>query len=138
MREREQDARKHAKRLRGEMPRAEALLWTYLRRKGVLGARFRRQHPIGPYVADFACVSARLVVEVDGATHWTEEQVAHDRRRTEYMAQMGWRLVRVTNTEVYENMDGVWELIARHVPPPSRPHRLRDADATPPPQAGEE
>jgi very-short-patch-repair endonuclease len=114
------------------MSRAEALLWTFIRRRAMNGAKFRRQHPIGHYMADFACIQARLVVEVDGATHWTPEQLAHDAQRTRYLESEGWRVLRVTNADVYENLDGVWEMIARFTPPsPS----LRSG---PPPRAGEE
>jgi very-short-patch-repair endonuclease len=105
------------------MPRSEALLWSYIRRKAVNGARFRRQHPIGPYVADFACIAAKLVVEVDGYTHWTAEELAHDARRTKYLEQEGWTVIRVTNSDVYENMDGVWQAIAARLPPPPRSAR---------------
>ena len=131
MRESEQKSRAFAKQLRRTMTRAEALLWSYIRRKAINGAKFRRQHPIGPYIADFACVSAKLVVEIDGYTHWTEEQLRHDERRTAFLRSRGWRTVRVTNTEVYDNLDGVWDAIAYHLPPPL-------ASLGPPPLAGEE
>jgi very-short-patch-repair endonuclease len=101
------------------MTRAEALLWSYIRRRTLGGAKFRRQHPIGPYIADFACVAVKLVVEVDGATHWTPEERAHDARRTQFLEGEGWRVVRVTNTDVFENLDGVWLTIARWLPPPA-------------------
>lgn len=115
MRDTEQRSRRLAKRLRQDMPRAEALLWSYLRRRNHSGAKFRRQHPVGPYVADFACVPAKLIVEVDGYTHWTTEQLAHDARRTSYLEALGWRVIRVTNADVYESMDGVWLSIAHHL-----------------------
>ncbi|MEJ0060178.1 MAG: DUF559 domain-containing protein [Terricaulis sp.] len=67
------------------MTEAEIVLWTFLRGRRLDGFKFRRQHPIGSYIADFACVSEKLIVEVDGATHWTEEQVAYDQRRTEVL-----------------------------------------------------
>jgi very-short-patch-repair endonuclease len=124
MREREAVARKHAKQLRRAMTRAEALLWSYVRRRSLAGAKFPRQHPIGPYIADFACVAAKLVVEIDGATHWTAEELAHDARRTQFLEASGWRVLRVTNNDVYENLDGVWLTIESRIPPPA---------ATPPP-----
>jgi very-short-patch-repair endonuclease len=124
MREREAVAREYAKRLRRTMTRAEALLWSYVRRRSLACAKFRRQHPIGPYIADFACVAAKLVVEIDGATHWTAEEIAHDARRTQFLEASGWRVLRVTNNDVYENLDGVWLTIESRIPPPA---------ATPPP-----
>ena len=113
------------------MPRSEALLWSYIRKRAVSGAKFRRQHPIGPYIADFACVGAKLVIEVDGHTHWTPEQLQHDALRTTYMQERGWRVLRVTSVDVYDNLSGVWEAISLHLPPPS-------ASQPPPPQAGED
>ena len=113
------------------MTRAEALLWSYLRRRGLNGAKFRRQHPIGPYIADFACVSAKLVVEVDGYTHWSADELAHDAKRTKFIESEGWRVLRVTNADVYNDLDGVWRAIAALIPPPAAPRR-------PPPHAGEE
>ena len=94
MREGEEQSRAFAKRLRREMPRSEALLWSYIRKRALHGARFRRQHPVGPYVADFACVAAKLSIEVDGYTHWTPEQLEHDARRTSYLVERGWRVLR--------------------------------------------
>jgi very-short-patch-repair endonuclease len=131
VRDGEERSRAFAKQLRRQMPRSEALLWSYIRKRAMNGARFRRQHPIGPYIADFACVAAKLVVEVDGYTHWTPNQLEHDTRRTTYLSERGWRVLRVTSTDVYDNLSGVWESIARHLPPPA-------ASQPPPPQAGEE
>jgi len=97
--------------------------------------RARRTVPpsasIGPYIADFACTAVRLVVEVDGATHSSSEELAHDARRTKYLESLGWAVLRVLNTDVYENMDGVWLAIAAQLPPPTASRR-------PPPGAGED
>lgn len=131
MRDNEKQSRVFAKQLRRKMPRSEALLWSHIRKRAVNGARFRRQHPVGPYIADFACVAAKLVVEVDGYTHWTSEQLEHDKRRTFYLNERGWRVLRVTSADVYDNLSGVWETITHHLPPPAAPQ-------PPPPQAGEE
>lgn len=131
MRDSERQSRAFARQLRRRMPRSEALLWGYIRKRALNGARFRRQHPIGPYIADFACVAAKLLVEVDGHTHWTPEQLEHDARRTKYLAQQGGRVLRVTSADVYDNLSGVWDAIAFHLPPPA-------ASQPPPPHAGEE
>lgn len=101
------------------MTEAEIVLWTFVRKRSLSGFKFRRQHPIGPYIADFACIQAKLVVEVDGATHWTPEQLAHDARRTAFMERAGWRVLRVTNLDVFENMHGVWLTIEQRLPPPA-------------------
>ncbi len=131
MRDSEKQSREFAKQLRRKMPRSEALLWSYIRKRALNGARFRCQHPVGPYIADFACVAAKLIIEVDGYTHSTAEELEHDARRTKYLAQHGWRVLRVTSADVYDNLSGVWETIAVHLPPPAAPQ-------PPPPQAGEE
>lgn len=113
-----------ARALRRNMTKAEVILWENLRKRAMNGARFRRQHPIGPYIADFACSASKLVVEVDGATHSTPEELAYDARRTKYLEQQGWAVVRVTNIDVYENIDGVWRTTSAQLAPPSRsaPH----------------
>jgi primosomal protein N' (replication factor Y) len=97
-----------ARRLRGGGTEAEARLWAALRREA-LGVRFRRQHPVPPYVADFACVEALLIVEVDGGQHGG----AADAKRDATLAASGWRVKRYWNNAVLENLDGVLEDIAR-------------------------
>jgi very-short-patch-repair endonuclease len=108
-----------ARSLRQNMTKAEVILWMHLRKRAMKGARFRRQHPIGPYIADFACPNSKLIVEVDGATH-SSEQLAYDTRRTKYLESEGWTVLRVTNTDIYENIDGVWRSIAARLAPPAR------------------
>lgn len=121
MRDSERSTRPLAIRLRQTMTRAEVLIWSRLRRGAITGARFRRQHPVGRYVVDFACIAQRLAIEIDGATHHTDEQLRHDRLRTAFLNRLGWRVLRVTNDDVISNLDGVLETIARatgpHEPP---------------------
>ena len=98
---------RRARILRADMPAAERILWSRLRRTA-LGYRFRRQHPVGPYIADFACVAARLLVEIDGDSHFANEAVMrYDAERTRYLADAGWTVVRATNTEVRQQLDAV-------------------------------
>ncbi len=113
MRDREERSKPLAKRLRAVMTSAEVILWSRLRRGGMRDLRFRRQHPIGPFVADFACVSAKLVIEVDGETHATWLERAHDARRRRYFTERGWREVRIGNNDVYKRLDDVLEMIWR-------------------------
>ena len=103
---------RQARRLRKDMTRAEVLLWSKLRRDA-LGYRFHRQKPIGPYIADFACIEAKLVVEIDGATHGSEDARAYDSRRTSFLEHDDWRVIRFQNAEVYDNITGVLETITR-------------------------
>src|SRR5712664_3947047 len=74
-----------ARQLRAEASEAERMLWRLLRQKQLNGLRFRRQFPLGPYFADFVCLPARLVVEVDGSQHSDVSQAAHDLRRTAWL-----------------------------------------------------
>ncbi|PHS23981.1 MAG: hypothetical protein COA84_10220 [Robiginitomaculum sp.] len=131
MREAETKSRKQAKHLRAEMTRAETILWTRLKGRNLHGYRFHRQRPIGPYIVDFACKTRRLVIEVDGATHSTDMEVKHDLRRTAFLEDKGWQVLRVSNLDIYESLNGVLEAIASKLPPPS-------ASPPPPPQAGGE
>lgn len=101
----------NARDLRRDMTSAERKLWRALRGHALAGLHFRRQAPCGPYIADFLCHPAKLVVEVDGATHSTDAELARDARRDAWFAANGFRVLRVTNAEVYENLDGVLETI---------------------------
>jgi len=117
VRDKERKSRSFAKVLRRRMTDAETILWTQLRRDRIDGYRFRRQHPIGPFIADFACIPAKLVVEVDGVTHWSEEVFDYDRRRDAYLKALGWRVLRVQNIDIYEQLGNVVEAIAVALPP---------------------
>ncbi len=100
-----------ARRLRRELSPPEARLWTELRGRKLADLRFRRQHPVGPYVLDFYCVSARLAVEVDGRAHDEPDRIRQDQRRDAWLAEQGIRVLRVTAREVKDNLDGVAALI---------------------------
>ena len=76
-----------------------------------MGFKFVRQHPIGPYFADFVCRQTKLVIEVDGATHSTPDELRRDQIRTDYMQQQGYRVLRISNDEVMNGMDEVLTLI---------------------------
>jgi len=107
-----------AQRLRREMTPAEAKLWHRLR-QSQLGVKFRRQQPVGPYVVDFLCVSAKVVIEIDGESHL--EADCGDAERDEFLKKVGMRVLRFWNTEVYENLDGVLEKILEAVQNDSLP-----------------
>lgn len=87
----------------------EVILWVELRARKLGGFKFRRQHPMGPYIADFYCHEARLVVEVDGATH--DGQGAKDRRRDEWMRQQGVAVLRISASEVSKDLNSVLRTI---------------------------
>jgi very-short-patch-repair endonuclease len=100
-----------ARSLRRNATNAERRLWQGLRRKEVAGFRFRRQVALSGFIADFASFDARLVIEVDGATHSTEEELARDAVRTAALVAQGFAILRFTNDEVFRNLEGVLETI---------------------------
>jgi very-short-patch-repair endonuclease len=122
-----------AQELRREMSKTEWRLWYRLRGRQLMGCNFRRQVPIGPYFADFACLDARLVVEVDGDHHG--DQLVYDARRDHLLVEMGFRVLRFWVTEADENIEGVVEVISDALwvdssprPPTDPPPALRVED----------
>jgi very-short-patch-repair endonuclease len=109
--------RDRAKRLRRELTKAEAAMWDMLRDLRPFGARFRRETPIGPYIADFAWLSARIVVEVDGDTHETDRGRRHDERRDALLTKQGFVVLRFDNVQVLDGPDYVFETIKKHLSP---------------------
>ena len=95
---------KFAKENRSNSTEAERLLWFYLSNKQ-LGVRFRRQHIIGQYIADFACLEKMLVVELDGGYHTLPEQQISDEQRTADLQEMGYRVIRFTNEELFNGIE---------------------------------
>jgi BirA family biotin operon repressor/biotin-[acetyl-CoA-carboxylase] ligase len=101
------------------MSDAERLVWSRLRYQA-LGVKFRRQHPIGPYLADFACVPKRIVVELDGSQH---RGSVYDRARDAYMRERGWTVLRFWAWDVVSNLEGTINAIADAVAAPTSPPR---------------
>ena len=104
-------AQARAKQLRQTMSAAERRLWSALRDCRLAGLKFRRQQPVGRYIADFFCARARLVVEVDGHQHWNEDQKWHDYRRTKWLESRGYRVVRFTSYDTIKHTSSVVEAI---------------------------
>ncbi len=100
-----------ARRLRANQTGAETKLWRELRKLETKGTHFRRQVPIGRYVADFACMASRLVIELDGSQHGDEPAKAYDQARTLWLESAGYRVLRFWNNDVVHNLDGVLETI---------------------------
>jgi very-short-patch-repair endonuclease len=96
-----------AHRMRAKSTSAETRLWFHLRRHPMIGSHFRRQVVIGPYIADFACMAARLVIEVDGSQHGENAKLAHDAVRTKWLESEGYRVLRYWHSDVFGNIDGV-------------------------------
>jgi very-short-patch-repair endonuclease len=119
---------KRARRLRTEQTEVERRLWLELRDRRLLGCKFRRQVPLGPYIVDFVCKERGLVIELDGGQHADDPD---DERRTADLEEAGWRVLRFWNNEVSENLEGMLERIAEALREDVSPH------PTPLPQAGE-
>ena len=105
-------AKANAKRLRKEMTDAEKRLWWHLRaRLPLVGTHFRRQVPIGPFVVDFVCLEYRLIIEVDGDQHGTDQALAYDARRDAYLQRSGFSILRFSNREVMSELDSVLDTV---------------------------
>jgi primosomal protein N' (replication factor Y) len=112
--------RERARHLRGSATEAERRLWDLLPDRRLAGRKFRRQHPIPPWTADFACVEAHLVVEADGGQHGDERDLARDQA----LAAQGWRVLRFWNSQILEEPDSVATVISEALltaAPPPRP-----------------
>jgi very-short-patch-repair endonuclease len=103
--------RSRAKQLRQTMTPAETLLWRYLKANRIGGLGFRRQVPFRNYIADFACLSAKLIVELDGQSHDFDKQQKADEIRDAFFVAEGFRVLRFTNQDVTSNLEGVVEAI---------------------------
>jgi very-short-patch-repair endonuclease len=100
-----------AKRMRGNATNAEAQLWKHLRRHPMSGSHFRRQVVVGPYIADFACMAARVIIEVDGSQHGELSNMLRDDVRTKWFEAEGYRVLRFWNSDVFANLEGVLDTI---------------------------
>ena len=97
--------------LRKNMTDAEQKLWSHIRKKQLNGYKFRRQQPIGPFVVDFVCLPKKLILEIDGGQHNSEECIKTDNQRTIYLASKGFTILRFWNNEIFDNIQGVLEQI---------------------------
>ena len=104
-----------SRELRKNMTDAERHLWAKIRMKQLKGTQFYRQKPIGDYIVDFFCPRAKLVIEIDGSQHFSDEMTEYDRIRDEHMGSLGLRVLRFTNTDVLTHTDGVVERIEEEI-----------------------
>ncbi|PZU61184.1 MAG: hypothetical protein DI547_01840 [Sphingobium sp.] len=121
-----------ARKLRRDMSLPEVLLWQCLRGQAT-GLKFRRQHPVGPYIADFYCSSLRLVIEIDGAAHDMGGNPQRDLRRDGFMEENGYKVLRLAASEILKDAGKVAEAIGALGASP-----LHQPPAGPPPRAGED
>ena len=104
----------NARRLRKEMTDAERKLWSRLR-KNQLQFHFRRQVPFDHYILDFFCSKANLVIEIDGGQHYTDKGIERDQVRDAYLKENGLRVLRFSNRDIYQNIDGVLQTVYEHL-----------------------
>ena len=103
------------RRLRRDQTEAERVLWQHVRDRRLLGWKFRRQHRVGPYFADFTCTEGHLIVELDGSQHL--DAVEHDAARTRFLETRGFRVLRFWNDDVLRETDAVLDAIAAALAP---------------------
>lgn len=119
---------KLAQKLRKSSTDAELRLWLRLKNRNLAGFKFRRQHPIPPYIADFVCLEQKLIVELDGGQH--AEQAPRDAERTAYLESKGFRVIRFWNDDALKQTDAVLEEILRQLnaPHPSPPRKRGEGE----------
>lgn len=98
--------RKRARNLRKNQTEAENKLWYFLRNRRFFHLKFKRQHPIGNYIADFYCHEQAIIIEVDGGHHAEEMQRTHDDERTAFLKEQGYRVIRFWNNDVFNDIEG--------------------------------
>jgi len=104
-----------ARNLRKNMTDAERRLWSRVRRKQLKEFQFYRQKNIGDYIVDFYCPAANLIVEIDGGQHYSEENTLKDEARDEFMNDLGFKVLRFSNADVFKNIEGVVKRIYDHL-----------------------
>lgn len=105
----------NAKNLRKNQTDAENILWEYLRGNRFYNLKFKRQQPIGKYIADFVCLQYKIIIELDGSQHLDTKE--YDDERTNYLRNCGYQVIRIWNNEIFNNIDGVLEYIINALPP---------------------
>jgi len=137
-------AKRRAKQLRRQLTGPEAKLWVHLKRIKTIDTHFRKQVPIGRYIADFACMRCRVIIEVDGEQHAFERGRRSDERRTRFLESQGFSVLRFWNQEVLQEMDAVLDAIYAKihgavdaVPRSASKRRNADLDTPSSPSMGE-
>ena len=96
-----------ARNLRKNSTPQEQKLWNLLRNRQLKNLKFKRQYPIGEYIVDFVCKEKKIIIELDGSQHNFEENIKNDNERTEYLENLGFKVIRFWNNEIENNIDGV-------------------------------
>ncbi len=109
------NTKKQRQYLRNHMTRAEIALWSRLKGKQFLGYKFRRQYGIDKYIVDFYCTKLRLVIEIDGDPHFFKRGIIHDSEKEKFLNDKGINIVRFTNDDILNNLDGVLDFLAEYI-----------------------
>jgi very-short-patch-repair endonuclease len=110
------EIKKKRQELRNNMPPAEILLWYELKGKKILNYKFRRQYSVGRYITDFCCPRAKLIIEIDGDSHFIDNYAReYDNKREEYLRSIGFNILRFTNLEIYYDLERVLNKIKRYL-----------------------
>jgi len=109
-----------SKALRRNQTEAEEIIWQCLRNRKILNFKFRRQHPLHQYIADFYCHEAKLIIEIDGEIHNNPENQGYDQNRTDELMKIGITVIRFTNQEVNNNLDEVINIIKNYLLPENK------------------
>ena len=107
--------KQRSRELRSGMTDAERKLWSKIREKQIHDLQFYRQKPVGNYIVDFYCPSAKLIIEVDGGGHFQPVQMEYDKIRNEFLKSLGFKVLRFSNLDVLKNIEGVVETIVENI-----------------------
>jgi very-short-patch-repair endonuclease len=110
-----EDGKNKRRELRRSMPDAEVMLWSRLKGRQLLGCKFRRQYSVGSFVLDFFSAEIKLGIELDGDSHFRSGVREYDQKRQQFIESFGIKVIRLLNTEIYQNLDGALEMIGREV-----------------------
>jgi very-short-patch-repair endonuclease len=116
---RDAQRQQHAQELRTDLTATEQRLWLRLRRRQILGHKFRRQQVLGPFIVDFACLEKKLIIELDGGQHATQQP--YDERRSRWLEQHGFRVLRFRDHQVFQELDAVLQSSAEALEVAPRP-----------------
>src|SRR3989344_2321891 len=103
------DTTKIRQRLRRNLTLAEEIFWNQVSKSKFMNLKFRRQHGIGKYIEDFNCPPKKLIIEIDGNSHFTKQGQLRDAERSRYIASLGYRIIRYNNNDIVDNVDGVFQ-----------------------------
>ena len=104
-----------ARNLRKNMTKQERIVWQFLRNRSVNGNKFRRQYPIGNYIVDFICHEKKLIIEIDGGQHNDDKHICYDKERTKYLETKGYKVIRFWNSDIDNNIEGVYQEILKYL-----------------------